>query len=408
MNPTLIEKQEIRTLRQFYNLMAMTRDVRYKTVENLFKDQPIEHEFIASLKNALFSLEDIPSEDELKILYIDDSKKINARLLYEMSELKKDIFFLENTEEQFIEYLENLHDGFMEQVNEGIDKLQGLNFNCFITDRDGTINNYCGRYISSVQAVYNSVFLTRFAKEKASNPIIITSAPLKNPGLVDVSVNPDKTFIYAASKGREYIGLDGKRKTYPIEENKQRLLDSLNKRLSDLVKKPSFEMFSMIGSGLQFKFGQTTIARQDIRKSISKSESEKFLEKIKQIVRETDPGRDNFKIEDTGLDIEIILTIEDTLSGAKDFNKADAVNFLDDALKLNMKKGPHLVCGDTSSDTPLIEATMEKTPDTWAVFVTENSELSAKVKHMCPNSFIVTQPDILVTILGLLAKGKRI
>ncbi|MBW2250548.1 MAG: trehalose 6-phosphate synthase, partial [Deltaproteobacteria bacterium] len=359
---------------------------------------------ITSLKNALFSLEGIPSEDGLKILYIDDSKKISVRLLYEISELKKDIFFFENTEKQFVEYLENLHEGFIEQVNDGIEKLQGLNFNCFITDRDGTINNYCGRYISSVQAVYNSVFLTRFAKEKVSNPIIITSAPLKDPGLVDVSVNPDKTFIYAASKGREYIDLNGKRKTYPIEENKQRLLDSLNKRLSDLVTKPAYEEFSMIGSGLQFKFGQTTIARQDIRKSIPKQESEEFLDKIRHIVRETDPGQENFKIEDTGLDIEIILTIEDSLSGAKDFNKADGVNFLDDALKLNMKKGPHLVCGDTASDVPLIEAAMEKTPDTWAVFVTENSELSAKVKDICPNSFIVTQPDILVTILGLLSK----
>jgi len=259
MNPTLIEKQEIRILRQFYNLMAVTRDVRYKTVENLFKDQPVAQDSITSLKNALFSLEGIPSKDGLKILYIDNSKKIGARLLYEISELKKDIFFLENNEKQFIEYLENLHEGFIEQVNYGLEKLQGLNFNCFITDRDGTINNYCGRYISSVQAVYNSVFLTRFAKEKASNPIIITSAPLKNPGLVDVSVNPDKTFIYAASKGREYIDLNGERKTYPIEENKQQLLDSLNKRLSDLVIKPAFEMFSMIGSGLQFKFGQTTM-----------------------------------------------------------------------------------------------------------------------------------------------------
>jgi len=404
MNPTLIEKQEIRTLKQFYNLMAMTRDVRSKTVENLFKDQPVDQGSITSLKNALFSLEGIPSEGGLKILYIDDSKKISARLLYEISELKKDIFFLENNEKQFIEYIENLHEGFIEQVNNGIKKLQGLKFNCFITDRDGTINNYCGRYISSVQAVYNSVFLSRFAKEKASNPIIITSAPLKNPGLVNVSVNPDKSFIYAASKGREYIDLNGERKTYPIEENKQRLLDSLNKRLSDLVKKPSFEMFSMIGSGLQFKFGQTTIARQDIRKSIPEKESEEFLEKIRHIVRETDPGQENFKIEDTGLDIEIILTIEDSLSGAKDFNKADGVNFLDDALKLNMTKGPHLVCGDTASDVPLIEAAIEKTSDTWAVFVTENSELSAKVKDTCPNSFIVTQPDILVTILGLLSK----
>jgi len=404
MSPTLIKKQEIRTLKQFYNLMAMIRDVRYKTVENLFKDQPIEPEFIASLKNALFSLEDIPSEDGLKILYIDDSKKISTRLLYEILELKKDIFFLENTEKQFIEYLENFHEGFMEQVNNGIKKLQGLKFNCFITDRDGTINNYCGRYISSVQAVYNSVFLTRFARKKTSNPIIITSAPLQCQGLVDVSVNPDKTFIYAASKGREYIDLNGERKTYPIEENKQRLLGKLNKRLSDLVKKPAFEKFSMIGSGLQFKFGQITIARQDIRKSIPEQETEEFLEKIRHIVSQTDPGGKNFKIEDTGLDIEIILTIEDSISGAKDFNKADAVNFLDDALKLNMTKGPHLICGDTSSDVPLIEAAMKKTPDIWAVFVTEDSELSAKVKDICPNSFIVTQPDILVTILGLLSK----
>jgi len=404
MHPTRIEKQEIRTIKQFYNLIAMTRDIRSKMVEDLFKDQPVDQDCLASLKNALLSLEDIPSEDGLKILYIDDSKKISARLLYEISELTKDIFFLENNEKQFIDYLGNIHPGFVEQVNQGIEKLKDLQFNCFITDRDGTINNYCGRYISSVQSVYNSVFLTRFAKEKASNPIIITSAPLKNPGLVDVSVNPDKTFIYAASKGREYIGLDGKRKTYPIEENKQQLLDKLNKILSDLVKKPSFEMFSMIGSGLQFKFGQTTIARQDIRKSIPESVSNEFLEKINHMVNEIDPTGKNFKIEDTGLDIEIILTIEDSSSEAKDFNKADAVYFLNDALKLNMEKGPHLVCGDTSSDTPLIEATMEKSPDTWAVFVTENSELSAKVKGMCPNSLIVTQPDILVTILGLLAK----
>jgi hypothetical protein len=92
------------------------------------------------------------------------------------------------------------------------------------------------------------------------------------------------------------------------------------------------------------------------------------------------------------------------MSEAKDFNKADAVNFLNDALKLNMEKGPHLVCGDTSSDTPLIQATMEKSPDTWAVFVTENSDLADKVTDMCPNSFIVPQPDMLVTILGLIAK----
>jgi hypothetical protein len=89
------------------------------------------------------------------------------------------------------------------------------------------------------------------------------------------------------------------------------------------------------------------------------------------------------------------------LSGTKDFDKADAVRYLDDALKLNMKQGPHLICGDTSSDVLLIEAAMEKTPDTWTVFVTKDNELAARVKDVCSNSFIVTEPDILVTILGL-------
>jgi Trehalose-6-phosphate phosphatase, C-terminal/Trehalose-6-phosphate phosphatase N-terminal helical bundle domain len=402
MSHTFIKKQEICTLKQFYNLMAMTRAVRYKLVENIFTGLSIDCDLIESLKNALFSLEEISSDNGLKLLYIDDSKKIDARLIYEISELKKDIFYLENTEKEFIEYLEKLHDGFRKQVNKGVKKLQGLKFNCFITDRDGTINNYCGRYCSSVQSVYNSVFLTRFARKKAINSIIITSAPLSGPGILDVCVNPDKTFIYAASKGRECIDLSGERKIYPIEEKKQRLLNNLNKRLLNLVKEPAFEKFSMIGSGLQFKFGQTTIARQNIRESIPEPESEEFLEKIRRIVQEIDPEQDNFRIEDTGLDIEIILTIEDSLSGAKDFDKADAVRYLDDALKLNMKQGPHLICGDTSSDVLLIEAAMEKTPDTWTVFVTKDRELAARVKDTCKNSLIVTEPDILVTILGLL------
>jgi hypothetical protein len=259
--------------------MAMTRDVRCKLIENIFAGLSIDCDLIESLKNALFSLEEISSEDGLKLLYIDNSKRISARFIYEISELKKDIFFLENTEKEFIEDLEKLHEGFRKQVEEGVKKIQGLKFNCFITDRDGTINNYCGRYCSSVQAVYNSVFLTRFARKKATNSIIITSAPLSGPGILDVCVNPDKTFIYAASKGRECIDLSGERKIYPIEEKKQQLLNNLNKRLLKLVKEPAFEKFSMIGSGLQFKFGQTTIARQNIRKAIPEPESEKFLEK---------------------------------------------------------------------------------------------------------------------------------
>ncbi|MEA3429561.1 MAG: trehalose 6-phosphate synthase, partial [Thermodesulfobacteriota bacterium] len=87
MSHTFIKKQEIHTLKQFYNLMAMTQDVRYKLVENIFTGLSIDRDQIESLKNALFSLQGIRSDDGLKLLYIDDSKKISARLIYEISEL---------------------------------------------------------------------------------------------------------------------------------------------------------------------------------------------------------------------------------------------------------------------------------------------------------------------------------
>ena len=128
-------------------------------------------------------------------------------------------------EERFFEHLADLHDGFSEQVDAAVARLEDVKLNCFITDRDGTINNYCGRYRSSIQSVYNAVFLSRFAKNNTQNPVVITSAPLKDPGIVDVSVNPEKTIVYAASKGREFIDLQGVRRSYPVAAEKQALLD---------------------------------------------------------------------------------------------------------------------------------------------------------------------------------------
>ena len=396
------------TLKQFYDLMARTRGIRFKVVENIVMNRPISPDWIQSLKDVLAWLEGIGSENEKKILYLDDSmgnisKKIEVDLTYEITELEKDIFYLENGEQAFIDYLSRLHVAFQKHVDNGLNKLNGLRFNCFITDRDGTINNYCGRYRSSVQSIYNAVFLTRFAKKRAKNPIIITSAPLKDPGIVDVSVNPEKTIIYAASKGREFIDLAGNRRTYPIDDKKQEIIDRLNQKLSALLQKPSFEQFSLIGSGLQFKFGQTTIARQDISRSVSEDESEAFLKRIRHLVSDIDPENRNLKIEDTGLDIEIILTIQDSDSGPKDFDKADSVKFLDSELGLNLWEGPHLICGDTSSDIPMIEASMSKTDDTWSIFVTKDKELAGRVAAVCPNAVIVPEPDMLITILNLLS-----
>ena len=124
---------------------------------------------------------------------------------------------------------------------------------------------------------------------------------------------------------------------------------------------------------------------------------------IKDIIKKLDPAEENFKIEDTGLEIEIILTVSDQKSGLKDFDKADAIDYLDKELNLHMEKGPNLICGDTGSDIPMLETAMARTNDSRSIFVTKKPELADRVKAVCPDAVTVPEPDMLVTILNQLS-----
>jgi hypothetical protein len=400
----MIEHQSVRDLKSFYELMMQTRDVRSSIVNDLLASRSTANDLIGELQNALNSLEATLDDEFKAVLRIDDSDSTTVDLTYEITELKKDILFLSHGENALISHFKAIHPEFSSHLQAGVSLLQGKFFNCFITDRDGTTNNYCGRYRSSVQSIYNAVFMSRFAKTKVAHPIIMTSAPLKDIGIVDVSTIPDQTIIYAASKGREFIDLSNQRRSFPIDSQKKELIQRLYQRLCSLLEVADHEKFTMIGSGLQFKFGQITIARQDISGSIPETESDAFLQVVKNLVSDIDPTNKNFRIEDTGLDIEIILTISDEKTGLKDFDKADGIKYLEKELSLEMLQGPHLVCGDTGSDVPMLDVTMEQTKDTFSVFVTKNQELAERVKAICPNTVIVPEPDILVAILNQLSK----
>lgn len=408
-----ISLQPIRSFKDLFHLKALTRTIRSPIVKNIFSARVINLRSIESLKNARRSLEDVYFRDyETSIIHIDDIHSINVDLSYEIRELKKDTYYLEHGEDYFIDYISKLYNKFDDHVRKGLEFLDNLHFNCFITDRDGTTNNYCGHYRSSIQPVYNAIFLSRFASLCTDNPIFITSAPLKNFGIIDVSVNPDSVFIYAGSKGREFLDLDLIEHRAFIEPAKQVKFDELAAEVSELEKNPDFEKFFYVGSGLQLKFGQLTIARQDVTNSIDEEESLMLLQNVTNIVRRLDPDGSVFRIIDTGKDIEVILTIEGQ-NGAKDFDKGDGLKFIDNRINLRLDRGPHLVCGDTASDIPMLEAVLEYTDDVYAVFVTKDAELAKKVMQLCPNTLIVPSPDILLTILGVGAltikrkKGRR-
>jgi hypothetical protein len=389
------------TLKEFYALMAATRQVRAKAVAAILRGDEVPQDVVPSLRNALCSLEDVPEAGGRRVLSLDGERDIGLEMDYEINETRKDIFYLEEGEETFLAFLADLHPGFDDHVAAGRALLDGLDLNCLITDRDGTINNYCARYLTSIQSVYNAVFLSRFAMGRVQRPVILTSAPLA--GLIEISVNPEGRIYYAASKGRECLDLEGRVRRLPITPDKQRIMDALNLRLESLVAQPRYEKFTLIGSGLQFKFGQSTVARQDIGGSIPADESLAFLDVLRGLACELDPDQRHLRIEDTGLDVEIILTIETAGAGLKDFDKGDGVKYLCSELDLEMVHGPHLICGDTGSDVPMLEAALQMAADTRAIYVTRNEDLARRVMGLTANAVIVPEPDMLVAIMGSLS-----
>ena len=404
--------REIRTIQQFYMLMEETGEIRRRLADHILSGHGPDPADVQRLGSCLEALRRIPVRDGRFELAAGDKgggrnsvRVIRLELDYEFDELDKDLLFVQEGEEALLTRMAELHPGFMEELEGALAFCRRfhLPLNCLLTDRDGTVNNYCGRYLSSIQSAYNAVFLSRFARQAVGRAVILTSAPLSDGGLEDLTVSPPRTFVLAGSKGREYLDDRGRRGALAVEADKQEQLERLNRRLSDLLRDPGYEIFGLIGSGLQFKFGQTTIARQDIYGSIPEAESEGFVGVIRELICDIDPDGLYFRIEDTGKDIEIILTVEGA-SGLKDFDKGDGILFLDSELDLDLNGGENLVCGDTASDIPMVTAAAEKSPDLWTIFVTREEKLREAVRRTSERVNFVSEPDVLVCLLNQLGK----
>lgn len=410
----------VRTMEQFYALMHQTARTRRKIVSRVLRSQDAG-DLSGPLKEALQALRRIPREPGPQAgsprgasaagpagdggLYrlSHGQREVHLELTYELEELRRDVLYLERGERALLGYLEERHARFGEEVGVLAHALNGVRFRNLVTDRDGTVNNYCGRYRSSVQSAYNALFLARYTG-RVPTPVLLTSAPLRDFGLADLSVLPAGSVVYAGSKGREYLTRRGEYRAYPIDREQQEMLDRLNRRLEKLLSAPEYQVYGLIGSGLQLKFGQSTIARQDINRSIPDQESVLFLNVVRNLVRDLDPEQRHFRIEDTGMDIEIILTIPDPGAPGelKDFDKGDGVRFLDRELDMELRAGPNLVCGDTRSDIQMVRAAVEATEDTWSVFVSDDPGLRDTLTRECPHPLFASSPDVLVAALGAL------
>ncbi len=323
---------------------------------------------------------------------------IETEIAYEIAELERDIRFCQGEASQLFTELREQAGAEGESLAKA---LMGKHFHYLISDRDGTVNNYCARYNTSIQSVYNAVALERFTQQKLDGAVILTSAPLKDIGILDITVNSPEAITFAASKGREFVDTQGRFHHFPIDDERARLIEAVYENIAALVEKPEFAVFALIGSGLQKKFGQVTVARQDNAGSIPAKDSVRFLELVRDLMQEHDSHGELLRLEDTGKDIEIIVTLENG-EGEFGFNKRDGVRFI--AKELGIVTGPLLACGDTASDIPLALGAREIDHEAVVVFVTVDSRLRERVRKKIDNAFFVPNPDALIGVLASLTR----
>jgi len=392
---------QLEYLADFYSQMRLLRETRVSIVSELNSTPPnIKVDYLSELQKIEERLRSIPkTKDGLYQLKTHEDDLISLELDYELGEIKKDNIYLNQNQDALHEHMKVINSDFEKDINAGTEFLEGKHFDYFITDRDGTISNYCGRYQSSIQAIYNAMYLSAFSKMVRDRSVILTSAPLNHIGLIEISVQPKEDYILAGSKGRELINTNGKKFNYPIKKHEQKKLNALNEKIEELLKKPKYSSFRYIGSGLQYKFGQTTLARQDKNKSIAEEDSQDLKFKIEEILETIDPEHKFFRLEDTGKDLEIMLTIKEKGSQEIDFNKGHGITFISETLKFNTKNKSILICGDTASDLPMLDAAKEMNAQVTSIFVTTDQDLKTEVAKRCKDALIVSTPDALASIL---------
>jgi len=388
-------------LADFYTQMRMLRETRRSIILVLQSNQnQIPDQYIKQLKKTEDQLRAIPIKSGLYQLKTNEEDEILMELDYELSELLKDRIYLKQGQQALEDYFAQIHSNFKKQVNQGLEFLNDKKFDYFITDRDGTIANYCGRYQSSIQAIYNAIYLSDFSKTIPCKSIILTSAPLYHIGLLEISIQPREDYVLAGSKGRELVDVNGDVFQYPIHKEQQQKLKALNQKIEKILEQEEFSAFRYVGSGLQYKFGQTTLARQDKNKSIPQARSRQLKEAIQQVINDIDPDHQCFRLEDTGKDLEIMLTVKkDKQDQLEDFHKGHGLKFITKKLSLETDSKKFLICGDTVSDVPMLKAAKELGADVTCIFVTTDNTLIKEVKKICHDAFFVSSPDVLITIL---------
>eukprot|EP01060_Flectonema_neradi_P029633 TRINITY_DN4134_c2_g1_i1.p1 TRINITY_DN4134_c2_g1~~TRINITY_DN4134_c2_g1_i1.p1 ORF type:complete len:1395 (+),score=212.48 TRINITY_DN4134_c2_g1_i1:80-4186(+) len=350
---------------EFHTLMRRSRVIRADIVQAVFDCQHVTPNQVDSLKELRDFLKTVPTLDNKSILYVDNMVwgSYATDLSLEIDELDRDILFLEN-EQNCFKKIRSEHadwDRVVEQGREWVNKLPD-NLTFIFSRDNATMRNT--KFLSSIQPVYNSVALTRFAKSRCSTSTYITASPLggeasarKIPveanGVFDVCVNPLNTYNYSGSNGRVFVSANELTGSFPFPKGASSSeLDDFNARVVHLLRTDRFKKFLSFGKGFQQKWGETIITLDDPYIEIPKSEKRNLGTAVQQLLSDVDVHR-VLVFEETAS----YLRISDSrIKNYETFTKADGLQFLNKPLGLNLAQNPSLLVCGSMADLQMVKA----------------------------------------------------
>ncbi len=404
MRHRLPDPRPLPSLDDLTDLMAETAALRRKAAAALIAGGPLPAELPPSLAQALADLDAAADRDGTVTVTLDaaEDQPLRLPMAEEIHQLENDLVYLSEGREALLKTLAKRHHGLRDMIRRSLRDMAGQNFGALVCDCDALLRAPGQRFATAVQPAWNAVAITRFAMARARKPVLWSDAPLSGPGIADLAVVPPRTFAFAASLGRECRDPEGAETLAPLSGEKAALLESINARLAVLLADPLWRAFACVGSGFQFRRGETVIARQDANASVDEDASLALLENIHNIIDAVDPERQHFRVDDDGLDVSVTPTAS-TLDLWRDYSPTEGLRAADTALGLDLSRDPTLVCCAGTTGLALLTALAAKSADLRAIFVADRDDLGRRALDICPKTAVVPHPDIAAAIFSAAA-----
>jgi hypothetical protein len=386
----------------FAALMAGSTALRRQTVAAILAGKPVPAETSAALAQCRDVLDEAVDRDGLAALPVDEDRVLRLDLSEEARQLENDVLYVEEGREALMKHLGRQRHGLRDAVRQGLRELAVQGIETLLCQTDALLRAPGQRFVTAVQPAWNAVALGRFAAARAARTVLWSAAPLFGPGISDLHALPRRACVLAGSLGRQIVDATGRESASPLSLAKASLLEGINARLAMLLADPDWRAFAYVGSGLQFRRGETVLARQDSRGSIDEDASLALLEHVHDIVDAVDPEREHFRVEDDGCDVVVTPTVSAADAG-QEYSAREGLRALEQALGADFATGPHLVCCTGQDGLELLEALLEKNRDVRCLFVGDREDLGRKARELCPHAALAAHPDIAAALFSAAA-----